>query len=308
MDGKRIIKVLEQFVRQNDSNIWLELEDGNSLSLCCCPRNMASVMEKAVWNRSVSYVLTSGTMSDGRDFSFFKKENGIARLSKHLVSECSTASPFDYQNHTRMYIPEDMPAPDNSSEDYIDAITERILRLIDATNGHTAILFTSYKVLQAVYERAIHRLGKYEVFCMTRNNRKVITDFRKSKNGVLFASGSMWEGVDCVGDGLSSVIIVRLPFPLRTATMEQRKEAVGDVSKFVHEYAVPEMLIKLRQGVGRLIRCETDTGVISILDSRAASGSYVPRVKMALLKYPTVNSVEEVRSFMESVKGEDYYA
>lgn len=75
MDGKRIIKVLEQFVRQNDSNVWLELEDGNSLSLCCCPQNMADVMEKNVWNRSVSYVLTSGTMSDGRDFSFFKKEN-----------------------------------------------------------------------------------------------------------------------------------------------------------------------------------------------------------------------------------------
>ena len=131
MDGKRIIKVLEQFVRQNDSNVWLELEDGNSLSLCCCPRNMADVMEKNVWNRSVSYVLTSGTMSDGRDFSFFKKENGLARLSKHLVSECSTASPFDYQNHTRMYIPEDMPAPDNRSDDYINAITERILRLID---------------------------------------------------------------------------------------------------------------------------------------------------------------------------------
>ena len=150
MDGKRIIKVLEQFVRQNDSNVWLELEDGNSLSLCCCPQNMADVMEKNVWNRSVSYVLTSGTMSDGRDFSFFKKENGIARLSKHLVSECSTASPFDYQNHTRMYIPEDMPAPDNKSDDYINAITERILRLIDATNGHTAILFTSYKVLQEI--------------------------------------------------------------------------------------------------------------------------------------------------------------
>ena len=307
MDGKRIIKMLDQFVRQNNSNIWLELMDGSSLSLCCCPRNLADVMEKNVWTRSVSYVLTSGTMSDGRNFSFFKKENGIARLPKYLVGECTTVSPFDYQNHTRLYIPEDMPLPDNKSEDYINAITERILRLIDATNGHTAILFTSYKVLHSVYERAIHRLGKYEVFCMTRNSRKVISDFRKSRNGVLFASGSMWEGVDCVGDGLSSVIIVRLPFPLRSATMEQKKEAVGDVAKFVHEYAVPEMLIKLRQGVGRLIRCETDTGVISILDSRAANGSYVPRVKMALLKYPTVDSVGEVRAFMESVKGEDYY-
>ena len=308
MDGKRIIKVLEQFVRRNNSNVWLELEDGNSLSLCFCPRNMADVMEKTVWNHSVSYVLTSGTMSDGRDFSFFKKENGIARLPKYLVSECSTASPFDYQNHARMYIPEDMPAPDNKNEDYINAITERILQLIDATNGHTAILFTSYKVLQSVYEKAIHRLGKYEVFCMTRSNRKVISDFRKSRNGILFASGAMWEGVDCVGDGLSSVIIVRLPFPLRSAIMEQKKKAVGDVAKFVYEYAVPEMLIKLRQGVGRLIRCETDTGIVSILDSRAANGSYVPRVKMALLKYPIVTSVDEVKTFMKSVKGEDYYA
>ena len=308
MDGKRIIKVLEQFVRRNNSNVWLELEEGNSLSLCCCPRNMADVMEKTVWNRSVSYVLTSGTMSDGRDFSFFKKENGISRLPKHLVSECSTASPFDYQNHARMYIPEDMPAPDNKNDDYINAITERILQLIDATNGHTAILFTSYKVLQSVYEKTIHQLGKYEVFCMTRSNRKVISDFRKSKNGILFASGAMWEGVDCVGDGLSSVIIVRLPFPLRSAIMEQKKKAVGDVAKFVHEYAVPEMLIKLRQGVGRLIRCETDTGIVSILDSRAANGSYVPRVKMALLKYPIVTSVDEVKTFMKRVKGEDYYA
>ena len=142
---------------------------------------------------------------------------------------------------------------------------------------------------------------------MTRNNRKVISDFRKSKNGVLFASGSMWEGVDCIGDSLSSVIIVRLPFPLRSAMMEQKKDAVGDVARFVQEYAVPEMLIKLRQGAGRLIRCETDTGVISILDSRAAAGSYVPRIKMALSKYPAVNSVDEVKAFMESVKGEDYY-
>ena len=307
MDDRRIVKLLEQFTRQNDANIWLELEDGSALTLCCCPKNMADTMEKMVWNRNASYVLTSGTMSDGMDFSFFKKENGISRLQKHMVSENSTASPFNYAHNTRMYIPMDMPVPDNSSDEYITAITNRILKLIEATNGHTAILFTSYKVLQAVYEKAIKSLGKYEVFCMTRNNRKVISDFRKSKNGVLFASGSMWEGVDCIGDSLSSVIIVRLPFPLRSAMMEQKKDAVGDVARFVQEYAVPEMLIKLRQGAGRLIRCETDTGVISILDSRAAAGSYVPRIKMALSKYPAVNSVDEVKAFMESVKGEDYY-
>ena len=78
MDGRRIVKLLEQFTRQNDANIWLELEDGSALTLCCCPKNMADTMEKMVWNRNASYVLTSGTMSDGMDFSFFKKENGIS--------------------------------------------------------------------------------------------------------------------------------------------------------------------------------------------------------------------------------------
>lgn len=307
MDGRRIVEALNQFIRQNDKHIWLELNDDNTLTLCCCPENMADAMDKAVWNRDASYVLTSGTMSDGVDFEYFKRENGISRLPDYLVSEHSTASPFDYTHHTRMYIPKDMPVPDNGDPEYLDAITERILRLIEATNGHTAILFTSYKVLQAVYDRAIDKLGKYEVFCMTRSNRMAIRDFRNSKNGVLFASGSMWEGVDCIGDCLSSVIIVRLPFPLRSATMEQKKNAAGDVCKFVQEYAVPEMLIKLRQGAGRLIRSETDTGVISILDSRAATGSYVPRLRSALSKYPTVDSVEEIGDFIKEIKSADYF-
>lgn len=308
MDGKQIIAMLDHFVKQGDINVWLEIDDSNCLSLCSCPKNMADIMDKKVWNRPTSYVLTSGTMSDGADFRFFKRENGISKLPDRLVSEHSTASPFDYTNNTRLYIPKDMPLPDNGDPEYINAVSDRILQLIEATNGHTAILFTSYKVLQAVYESLHKKLDGYEVFCMTRNNRTVIRDFRKSRNGVLFASGSMWEGVDCVGDCLSSVIIVRLPFPLRSATMEQKKESTGDVYRFIREYAVPEMLIKLRQGAGRLIRSETDTGVISILDARAATGSYVPRVRTALNKYPIVDSVDEIRKFIKSVKNEDYFA
>ncbi len=308
VDGRSIAKILSRFLRQNNKHIWLEQEDNGPLSLCCCPKNMADILEKTVWDKCRSYILTSGTMSDGTDFSFFKKENGISRLPKHLVSEKVTASPFDYANHTRLYIPSDMPAPDNSSGSYIAAVSDKILKLVDATNGHTAILFTSYKVLQAVYERTAPKLKKYDIFCMTRNKRTVISEFRKSKNGVLFASGSMWEGVDCIGDGLSSVIIVRLPFPLRSAMMEQKKEAAGDVIKFIQEYALPEMLIKLRQGAGRLIRCESDTGVISILDSRADKSGYVGKIRMALSKYPSVDSIDEIRTFMESVKGADYYA
>ena len=117
----------------------------------------------------------------------------------------------------------------------------------------------------------------------------------------------MWEGVDCVGDCLSSVIIVRLPFPIRSATMNEKKANSASVEEFIHRYAVPEMLIKLRQGAGRLVRCETDTGVLSILDCRANRGSYAANIQHTLRKYPIVNSISEVEEFMRSIKNDEYF-
>ena len=143
---------------------------------------------------------------------------------------------------------------------------------------------------------------------MTKSNKNAINAFKKSKNGVIFASGSMWEGVDFIGDCLSSVIIVRLPFPMRSVTMEEKKNASKNVPQFIADYAVPEMLIKLRQGAGRLIRSEQDTGVLSILDSRASeNGAYSRKVRQALRKYPMVSTIDEVHEFMKSVKQPDYF-
>jgi ATP-dependent DNA helicase DinG len=178
---------------------------------------------------------------------------------------------------------------------------------VNATNGHTAILFTSYKLLSKIYELTKNSLSKYNVIRMTKSDRTAISEFKKSKNGVLFASGSMWEGVDCVGDGLSSVIIVRLPFPLRTATMNEKKANSASVEEFIHKYAVPEMLIKLRQGVGRLVRCETDTGILAILDCRATRGSYADNVQHTLRKYPVIESIEEVENFIRAIKDKSYF-
>ena len=142
---------------------------------------------------------------------------------------------------------------------------------------------------------------------MTRKNNTVIDEFKKSKNGILFASGSMWEGVDCIGDCLSSVIIVRLPFPRRSASLEQKKEDCASLPEFIRTYALPEMLIKLRQGMGRLIRCESDTGLITILDSRAADSYYANKIDKVISKYPRVNSAEEIQSFFKEVKPAEYF-
>jgi len=307
ISAKQIIKALEQFTNPAKICVWIEQDENGLVSLCCCSQNIGGKLQKGVWDLESSHILTSGTMSDGSSFDFFRRENGLDRIRRDEIIEMSTPSPLDYKNNTRLFIPNDMPTPDNDSEEYINAVADKVVQLVNATNGHTAILFTSYKVLNAVYIKTKERLAKYDIICMTRSNKTAITDFKKSKNGVLFASGSMWEGVDCVGDCLSSVIIVRLPFPIRSAAMEEKKEACENVPKFIREYAVPEMLIKLRQGAGRLIRSETDTGLLSILDPRANSGSYAVKVAQALSKYPKVQSIEEAKEFMKSVKEPEYF-
>ena len=307
ISAKQIIKTLERFTNPAKICVWIDQDENGLVSLCCCSKNIGGKLQKGVWDLKSSHVLTSGTMSDGSSFDFFRRENGLDRIRRDEIIEMSTPSPFDYKNNTRLFIPNDMPTPDNDSEEYINAVADKVVQLVNATNGHTAILFTSYKVLNAVYIKTKERLAKYDIICMTRSNKTAITDFKKSKNGVLFASGSMWEGVDCVGDCLSSVIIVRLPFPIRSAAMEEKKEACENVPKFIREYAVPEMLIKLRQGAGRLIRSETDTGLLSILDPRANSGSYAVKVAQALSKYPKVQSIEEAKEFMKSVKEPEYF-
>ena len=290
------------------STIWLDTDENGVLSLCSTPKDVNNILRTKVWDRNVSHVLTSGTISDGTDFEYFKAENGLEFIPHRLLLESRTESPFDYANHARLYIPKGMPIPDNDDEEYFKTIADEIYKIIQATNGHTAILFTSYKTLSLVHELLKDKLTGYDTICMTRSNKNAITDFKKSKNGILFASGSMWEGVDCVGDCLSSVIIVRLPFPMRSALMEEKKETCDSVGDFVDRYCTPNMLIKLRQGVGRLIRCESDTGVVSILDPRATSKSYSGKVGQALHKFPKVNSTEEIECFMRSVKSDSYYA
>lgn len=304
---RAIRRTIIEMIDDDDLHFWIEKDENDILTLCASPKDIAEKMYKRIWNTHKHFVLTSGTMSDGSSFDYFVKENGIDRVSPRFIKTSTTESPFDYKNHARLYIPKDMPTPDNQSEEYREALADHIVELVKATHGHTAILFTSYSVLRSVYELTKDRLADYELICMTRSNKTAIADFKKSKNAVLFASGSMWEGVDCAGDGLSSVIITRLPFPLRSALLEQKKDKCKSVPEFIRKYAVPEMIIKLRQGVGRLIRNETDTGLVSILDSRAHSGASAEIVKHILRKYTRVGSIKEIQDFFKEVKNKEYF-
>ena len=289
---------------------WIELDGGTeSAILSCVPANISELISKDLWQTpNTHWVLTSGTICDDSGFGYFKAEMGMDKMiSEHTILEERSGSPFDYQKKARLYIPNDLPMPTADYDTYISAIADRIVELVDATRGHTAILFTSYRALNDVYNKVADRLAQYPLIRMSRSNKMAINQFKASGNGVLFASGNMWEGVDCAGDILSSVIIVRLPFPARSQMMEFKKEQYGNVLNFVDSYATPQMLIKLKQGVGRLIRTEEDTGVVSILDARASrTGAYHDRVRKAFEQYPLIHTMQEVRNFMYDVKTEDY--
>ena len=292
----------------NDMNYWLEMDENNVLSLCCAPKEISKTMYKYIWNiKDRAHVLTSGTMSDGVSFEFFINETGISKLEGFRINTTTTESPFNYQSNARLFIPGDMPFPNNEDEEYITALSDKIAQLTNATYGHTVVLFTSYSVLKKVFELVRPQLHEFDLICMTRSNKRAIEDFKKSKNAILFASGAMWEGVDCAGDCLSSVIITRLPYPLRSATMEQKKSNCKSTQEFVQKYAIPEMLIKLRQGVGRLIRTETDTGLVSILDSRAYEGATARRVQYVLRKYTRIQNFDEIEQFFKEVKPTTYF-
>ena len=289
---------------------WIEVDGGtDSAILSCVPDNVSELICKDLWQTpNTHWVLTSGTICDDSGFSYFKSELGMDKdISEHAILEGKSGSPFDYRKNARLYIPNDLPLPTGDYETYIEAISDRIVELVEATNGHTAVLFTSYRTLSDVYKQVASRLDQYPLIRMSRSNKLAINQFKESGNGVLFASGSMWEGIDCAGDILSSVIIVRLPFPPRSQMMEFKKEQFGNVVSFVGSYATPQMLIKLKQGAGRLIRTETDTGIVSILDGRASkTGAYHDRIKKAFEQYPLINTVQEVRSFMYDVKTDEY--
>lgn len=308
-DLENIRNALSVLLSGEPMNMWVEQDENGYLTLCASPKYLDEILADYVWlpRKPVNHALLSGTMNANDDFSYFKREHGIQHVASNQVSADYFPSPFDYTKQTRLYISKDLPWPDQT-EDYFKAIAARVVSLIHATNGHTAVLFTSYRALQRVFELAEPALSDhYEVIRMTRGNKTAIDSFRACKNGVLFASGSIWEGVDCAGDCLSSVIIVRAPFPRRSAMMELKCAECKSKREFVQSYAVPEMIIKLRQGAGRLIRTETDTGVLAVLDTRATKSKHAASIQRALNQYPKVSSIEEVENFIRTIKPSQYF-
>lgn len=239
------------------------------IALQSAPLHIGPLMEEYIWNAKNSVVLTSATMRTTDSFEFTRK-----RLYTESATELALGSPFDYKNSTLVYVPGNMPQPNESG--YQHAIERSIIDLAVALDGRVLVLFTSYGQLRETAANISPRLalGNIAVYDQaTGGSREALLDsFKSTEKAVLLGTRSFWEGVDIPGDNLVALVIARLPFAVPNDPIFAARS--NTYSNAFNEYAVPDAILRFRQGFGRLIRTKTDRGIVAILDSRVIHKSY----------------------------------
>ncbi|MGE0375649.1 MAG: ATP-dependent DNA helicase [Planctomycetaceae bacterium] len=271
---------LETWIKQSqdDAVYWAE-QSGRQrqlVKLVSAPIDVGPVLRDELFNKVDTVVLTSATLSTGKcDFSYLRSRIGLTK-----AQELKLGSPFDYRSQAKLILADGMPDPAAQAREFEQAASERIKQHLLETGGRAFVLFTSYHMLRACAGRLTGWCASQNLLLLCQGDgaqRSALLDrFKREDRAVLFGTESFWQGVDVPGDALQNVIITKLPFsvpdhPLLEARVERIKENGGN--PFM-EYQVPEAVIKLRQGFGRLIRSKTDTGQVVILDPRICTKHY----------------------------------
>jgi ATP-dependent DNA helicase DinG len=237
-------------------------------------------------------VLTSATLTSAGSFDFIRDRLGIERADE-LVAE----SNYDYREQSLLYLPPKMPDPRDAA--YTQAAADEIVKLLNASRGRAFVLCTSNAQVKALREKVEYRVD-FPILMQGEGSRSGILDrFRSTPNAVLFATSSFWQGVDVRGEALSCVIIDKLPFAVPSdPVVAARQRYIDDRggSSFA-DYSVPAAIITLKQGLGRLIRSETDRGVLSILDPRIVTKQYGQSFLKSLPPARVTRKIEDVMAF-----------
>lgn len=253
----------------NDENVyWVDIYS-RSFVLCCTPLDVAEPFRKRMEQHKAAWIFTSATLAVNGSFDHYTHQLGL-----HDAATALWDSPFDYRRHALLYVPEGMPEP--NSHGYTEAVIDVALPVLEASRGRAFLLFTSHRALKEAAELLEGRIGFPLLVQGSYPRSELLRRFREAGNAVLLGTGSFWEGVDVRGEALSCVIIDKLPFaapddPVLQARADALRRQGGN--PFM-EQQVPQAVITLKQGVGRLIRDVNDRGVMMLCDPRLINKPY----------------------------------
>lgn len=269
----------------DDGLRWLDVSP-RSLGAHWTPLDVGGPLAERIDSQAGAWVFASATLAVGDDFSHFLRRVGLPKAASHVLP-----SPFDYRRNARLYLPQGLPAP--SSDHYVDALMQAVWPLVEAAGGGAFLLFTSYRALHAAAQWIELRAAPGPVFVQGSGARSLLLErFREAGDGLLLGTGSFWQGVDVRGSALRVVVIDKLPFaspgdPLVQARVAAIRRDGGDAFS---ESQLPEAVLALKQGVGRLIRDFEDRGLIVLGDPRLRTRPYG---KVFLSSLPAMTVLDE---------------
>jgi len=307
LELKSRLKRLEAY--RNSLNHFLEVDDKNSVYwietnnpsrkktplvyLNSSLIDISELFKKKVAEKIPSMILTSATLTVGKDFSFIKNRLGLNNAETLLLS-----SPFDYKEQAMLVIPTNLPLP-NEEEKFYPNVASEIDKILEMTKGRALVLFTSFDSLQKTYD--LVDKTRYPIFIQGQESVfELLEKFKDNISSVLFATQSFWQGIDVPGEALSCLIIVRLPFDVPD---DPRLEGICEKLREKHiepfsAFQLPNAVLRFRQGFGRLIRNKKDQGVVCVLDKRIVTKDYGKSFILSLPKnLPMTFSIEAIKDF-----------
>ncbi|WP_298401593.1 helicase C-terminal domain-containing protein [uncultured Chloroflexus sp.] len=254
----------------DDSICWLTYDrQRDTLTLTAAPLSVAEILHSQLFTQKQTSVLASATLSIAGDFAFVKNRIGLAESNELMLD-----SPFDYEQQALVYIPNDIPEPNQRG--YQQMIERAIIDLALASGGRMLALFTASNALRQTYAAIQETLEDHGIGVMAQgidgSRRALVDRLKEFPRSVLLGTNSFWEGVDVVGDALSVLVITKLPFAVPTdPIVAARSEQFADPFS---EYSVPQSILRFKQGFGRLIRSRDDRGIVVVLDRRLLTKKY----------------------------------
>jgi len=301
--GEALLMQLRRWQKAENSNLvrWVEVFT-QSVQMHATPLSIADGFGKQLNAEPRAWIFTSATLAVKSDFSHYQAQMGLLQAETLYLQ-----SPFDYEQQALLYSPANMPDP--NSPNYIEAVAAAALPVMQASQGRAFILCTSLRAMREIHallkESFANNGMEYPLLLQGDSTRtELLARFRAHGNAVLVGSQSFWEGVDVRGEALSVVIIDKLPFaPPDDPVLSARIDKLNTEGKNAFmEYQLPYSVITLKQGAGRLIRDETDRGVLMICDPRLITKSYGKRIWQSLPPFKRTKELADVKAFFNEVK------